>query len=1068
MKKLFLANKKIFNSKTKLNMNLNYNQINLNILFCKKFSSLFDDFKKEPINREENKNFNSKNNFVKKNLKEKTFSPFIIKENNQDDFHIKNKRINNNLIDDNISLGKNTLKINKNLSEFEKEDNNIEKKKINNFSKMKMNIPMARDGKPLSIFNCKSTEHIIGMYYTYKNYFNKDINTLAKVLIRFCQVANKEGLIGVDNLAKLRIIKELIKNLSEKLDIDNSQIFDNDVIVDIMKILRFNKIVERYKEKKDEDNNYRKKYKNINEDGEVELLIENFIIEKVLKNLNIKIFLKNLENANQMTSFIQNLTKISKITDLRKNFKFLFFKANILTSYDKISISKYHTRNLIVLLWALSNTNINLPDIYNNITDDLINRYEYLTFQNKINILFSSARQKLFNRKLIQMIFIELKNKISKEDSDFLFNFLLENDINYFKELIYFLNIWGQINKKIDSVMNEEIVNNIMKFIYFKFIKRRKNGDDLIFTEFDHEQKIHRIVLFENDRINILGFLLRYDEFSKNFFYSELCFEEIYLKKKKENQEKLKLDDLNSSNIDDLMVDSEEEERNVLNEINNDKNDLTVIDKTILKIDTLSEEEKSNKHYYEFVANKDRKYELDISNIIEEFISNFGYNIYGYIEKFGYNLLSLTFIDKNFKMLDLFKLIINILSDEHYKISSKEYIRICSLIPIFLKMIKVNEQFEKTSLNIESLESKNMAIKEKSLFFKILKSNKSNLTNFIKGIISENNLKYIITKQSEITIILDIIEIIDKVRIIDNQIYSKIVNIASEEIKCFLETNIINELSFDQILCINYLIIVIKVDLEKKISENIKKIFIEKFREDFGKNRYKPFKKILVNSLLYFTDKNLRTEISKSDPQTLNNQEISSKDKKLKKDFDTEFFKMINEETLENTKDKEILKLNDDLFNLDIKLNEFTHFDIFENLKLPDKLGIEERDINFSLSVYDKLDSILNSIKNLKYLTNKIFDNNYYIDYYLPKIKIGFLVYNSNNFFDVISNHKILLIEDFPHQPYLSMKPLAFRPLIDLYKTKYNVDLFVINEKILEYKSDDIIALIRKFNLPEN
>ncbi len=48
------------------------------------------------------------------------------------------------------------------------------------------------------------------------------------------------------------------------------------------------------------------------------------------------------------------------------------------------------------------------------------------------------------------------------------------------------------------------------------------------------------------------------------------------------------------------------------------------------------------------------------------------------------------------------------------------------------------------------------------------------------------------------------------------------------------------------------------------------------------------------------------------------------------------------------------------------------------------------------------------------------------------------------------------------------MKPLAFRPLIDLYKTKYNVDLFVINEKILEYKSDDIIALIRKFNLPEN
>jgi len=1101
MKKLFRMNIKILNSEiiSKLNLTKALNT------YKKNFSSLFDEFKKEPLAKQdfrkstENKNLEIESYHNKK----KNYSPFkknqikfkqIDSSSNQDSEENININLNNN---NKINISENSEISNTHRTKFFNKNDGYKNNKFRSSKSSKLNVPLAKDGKPLSIFLCKSTEHVIGMYYTYKNYFNSDINILAKVLIRISQVASLEGLKGMANLSKLRIVKEIIKNLSEKIDKDNSQTLDNDVIIDIMKILKYHKIVQKQNLKKyefenDEDKN---KYQFKPEDKELEMLIENFIIEKVLKNLHLKIFLKNLENGNQLTSFIQNLTYISKITDLKKNFKFLFFKAEILNNYDTIFIKKYQTRNLIALLWALSNTHLNLPEVYHNITNELINRFEYLEFENKIQILITSAIQNnVNNKKLILMIFNDFKNQI-KKDGNYLLNLFIKSKLIYFKEFLLFLDFWGKINKKVDSVMNEEIFNNIMKFIYYKFISKRFNGDDIIFSENNEEKEKLKIILIEKDRIAMLSFLLRYSEYSNSFNHSELCFDDLKLNDKEEEDqqlEKLKLKG-KETDIEQLKLESDEEESKLLNEINkntellkNEEN-LNSIDKNDYEKKSSPEEKLIKGNEIEDIGNQYRKYEMDIPNIIEELINNFGYNIFGYIEYSGYHLLSMILIDKKYKMLNLFNLIMKILSEEHYKISPKEYIKISSFVLILLKMQKFHTQNEKFLLNTkkDNLNDENnvntnnkteQMLEEESkkrIFFKLLKNYEKNLINFSKGIINENNLKYNLQKNCEFAIIMDIIEIIDKIRIFDNLIFSKITNIASEEIKAFLDTSKIKELTFDQILCLNYLIITLKISLEKNISETLKKTFIDKYRDNFGKNSFKPFKKVFLNSLLYFTDKKLRLEMEASESNKginsegeISNKEIAEdlKKRKVVKDFDSELLKILKEENLQNYNNND----EKSLMNFDLALNEFVHFDNIEYLRLPENIGIEERDIYFSLSTYDKLDTLLGSIKNLKYVTNKVFDSNFYLDYYLPKLKFGFIIFNPVNYFEIIDNPKVLQFDDFPSQRYLSIKPLALRPVIELFKTKYNIDVFIINEKNFEYKADDILNLIKKYNISNN
>ncbi len=910
MKKLFQINKKIINFDIFSKLSRKTNKI-FELCF-NNFSSLFEEFKQEPAAnpnfKQLSKNNNnpsfdkaSTSNYTSNKIKSKQkwlypsskqninsdsykkFEPISTPEDyenselpknereNTDKFHNKNKysklndasKFNNNHSKEGLNY---TNTYNTTYSSKSKFSSNKFFPQNN-----KLNIPFAKDGKPISIFTCKTTEHVIGVYYTYKTYFNKDLNLLAKVLIRFCQVANYEGISGVENLAKLRIVKELIKNLSEKIDSDSSQNFENKVIIDIMKILKYNKVVEKVKERSysiyEKKRNLHKKFDyESKEDKEIEMLIENFIVEKVLKNINLKSFLKNLENGNQMTAFIENLTMISKKTELKKNFKFLLFKAEILSNYDRIIISKYQTRNLIELLWAMANAHISLPDAYINITNELINRFEFLDFESKVQILFTSALQKNFNKKLIFMIFKDWKNqakinsqsqnkiindKNSKDDAnnaekdisesninvdkenevntanddDFLMNKILDSKLIYFKELLYFWNVWGQQNKKVDAVMSEEIFFSIMKFAYFKFIKRRRNGDDLIFTEYDQEKQTHKAVLLELDRINLFGFLLRYaPDYGIDFDIKNLCFEDLYLKRKKEREanllsienstkrKEIKISDRNKlSAVDGLKMDSDEEDDRIINEIrkkqnesetedikkdsedkdnnqtndkdaelniNNDKNgnNNNELEDNDKKEEEIDEELRQKIVYYQTVANKDRKYELEIQDVIEEFVNIFGYNLLAYIENFGYNLISLAFVDKSFKMVNLLNKIFKHLSTEHQKISQREYVRICSLIPVFLKIIKFNSELKlhkNKNNNYNNTSTENQEA-NKNLLLSLLLKNEKNLINFLKGIISENNLTYFLNKNCEITVIMDIVEIIDRIRIFDNKIYAKI------------------------------------------------------------------------------------------------------------------------------------------------------------------------------------------------------------------------------------------------------------------------------------------------------
>ena len=315
-----------------------------------------------------------------------------------------------------------------------------------------------------------------------------------------------------------------------------------------------------------------------------------------------------------------------------------------------------------------------------------------------------------------------------------------------------------------------------------------------------------------------------------------------------------------------------------------------------------------------------------------------------------------------------------------------------------------------------------------------------------------------------------------QIRIQDNQIYSKIINSAGEEIKAFIQNN--NSLNYEHYLILYYIISTLKISLDKKILIKLIKNFIDKYREDMFQSRYKPFKKSFINSILFLADKQLRIEMEEelniSDPKnnkgknknSLTDNILMEENKinmdqeineNINEDFDKEFVKILKTQKSNENK-------VDSLFDLDLDLKEFVEYNSYENLRLPENIGIEERDINFSLNAFDKFDTLLNSIKNLKYLTNKTFDNNYYLDYYIHTIKVGFIIFSPTNFFKLNKNQKIILFEDFPNHEYLSMKPLSLRPLINLFRNKYNTDIYIINEDILNNKSGDIVLFLKKLN----
>lgn len=666
-----------------------------------------------------------------------------------------------------------------------------------------------------------------------------------------------------------------------------------------------------------------------------------------------------------------------------------------------------------------------------------------------------------------------------------------------------------------------------MRFVYFKFIKRRKLGDDLIFSEYDHETKTHKEVLLEIDRINLLSVILRYTEFSKSFKFDELCFEELYLKNKKNKLENQIVSDMakeTETHLDGLNAQSEEEEEmKLINEINNESikkiNNISNNDDTTIKPDTSSSETEQKLHdmkqeeiqnsdlnklnedekqlfYFTHIASKNRKYELDLSDVKDEFFNAFGYNIYGYIEYQCSQLLSLILIDNEFKGIALFQSILKVLKDEHYKINPHDYIRVCALIPMLLKIIKFYEKNQKlmTMISSHSQESKKPLYNKKSeTFIKLIKSNEKNFANFAKGILNENIFNFYLKNNCELSIIIDIINIIDRIRMQDNLIYSKIVNISSEEIKAFIESSINNNfsiLNFDQTLCLVYLITTLKISLDKKLSLGLKQAFIEKFREDIGKSRFKPFKKSLVNSILYFIDLQLREEMSQENGKGITStnidkgdnkkeiqaQEISDKNLSNKEHSDSLLHKVLKTDLsngiAEKPKDDEI-KLNkdkinffddDNLLNMNFDLNKFIHYDSYENLRLSQSIGVEERDLYFSLSAFNKLDNLLNSIKKLQYFSNQIFHNNFYLDFYIPKLNIGFLIFSPLNYFAITDTHRVTIIEDFPNLDHLTTKPLMLKPLLDLFKNKYNIDVYVVNEDILNFKYDEILRFLKKFN----
>ena len=190
MKKLYNFNKKFFdNSIFKTNINTN------------KISLFFN---------KEGKNYNFLNYTTKSNFTTKNYSSF---ENSKSE-RIRNfKNSPSQNYEKNSNLNKNSYQDVKAFPHY-----NLNKNKNNKFApsdknSQKSGILKGKDGRPLSIFICKTTSEVMGTYYSHKPYFNAEINDLAKVLIRFCRVANYEGLKGIENLSKERIVKELALNI---------------------------------------------------------------------------------------------------------------------------------------------------------------------------------------------------------------------------------------------------------------------------------------------------------------------------------------------------------------------------------------------------------------------------------------------------------------------------------------------------------------------------------------------------------------------------------------------------------------------------------------------------------------------------------------------------------------------------------------------------------------------------------------------------------------------------------------------------------------------------------------
>jgi hypothetical protein len=74
------------------------------------------------------------------------------------------------------------------------------------------------------------------------------------------------------------------------------------------------------------------------------------------------------------------------------------------------------------------------------------------------------------------------------------------------------------------------------------------------------------------------------------------------------------------------------------------------------------------------------------------------------------------------------------------------------------------------------------------------------------------------------------------------------------------------------------------------------------------------------------------------------------------------------------------------------------------------------------------------------------------------------LVYNPNNFFDLHNEHKVLICENFSNTKYFTLKPLAMKPLIDYFKNKHEIDLYIISPKCIIENKNSLEYLLRRLN----
>ena len=77
---------------------------------------------------------------------------------------------------------------------------------------------------------------------------------LGKFSLLFCYLANLQGIKGIKVLSKERIVREILRNISERIE-KNNEMMDNKYVIDMLKILKENKIVEKYQNKKEQNFN---------------------------------------------------------------------------------------------------------------------------------------------------------------------------------------------------------------------------------------------------------------------------------------------------------------------------------------------------------------------------------------------------------------------------------------------------------------------------------------------------------------------------------------------------------------------------------------------------------------------------------------------------------------------------------------------------------------------------------------------------------------------------------------------------------------------------------------------